>query len=479
MSDCNHDPSIVPGLWIMFRFSPYITSPETINHITNYIDNQTQSIEKQFIQTVYEIYHSSSSSSSEIQKDPLFVFEFLDHAAQHNALVLDQFNFNLDQSIKAQQGTQVFYGSEFRDPSLLEKIFKNHPLWHFIKQILSEGASYPLMDIPDEIRKEDLIFHKDRGNHKSALKHKEIISNIIKEDIEQGFALILPIQTLHLIQNASLAPLGCVKQWTINKSGERVAKYRLTHDQSFLGPSGTSVNDRTTHEALPPLVYGFCLKRLIHYIIKLRAKQPRKKILISKFDFDAAYRCCHISAKTAQESLTIVDGFLIMALRLTFGGSACPNLWSCISEAITDLWNMLIQNPHWNHNLFFDPLSNSIDPPFLEFDEVPFTESKELSVTIPDNDLGKADIYIDDNIVISLEENSERACSAATLAIHTFARPLNQNDKIPRKEIISLKKICSRGSTFRDQNRPWLGNKYTKFINIFAHGQILRLGVKY
>jgi hypothetical protein len=210
-----------------------------------------------------------------------------------------------------------------------------------------------------------------------------------------------------------------------------------------LGPSGASVNDRTIQEALPPLVYGFCLKRIIHYIIKLRAKHPKKKILISKFVFDAAYRRCQISAKTAQESLTIIEGFFIMALRLTFGGSSCPNLWSCISEAITDLCNMLIQNPHWNHNLFFDPLSKSIENTLFEFDEVPFSDSKELSVTIPDNDLGKADVYIDDTIVISLEENCKRACSAAILAIHTAARPLDPNDNIPRKEIISLKKFSA------------------------------------
>jgi hypothetical protein len=44
----------------------------------------------------------------------------------------------------------------------------------------------PLSDIPEEIRKADLTY-KERGNHKLALKHKDIILNIIKEDIEQGF----------------------------------------------------------------------------------------------------------------------------------------------------------------------------------------------------------------------------------------------------------------------------------------------------
>jgi len=310
-----------------------------------------------------------------------------------------------------------------------------------MKIILSEGATYPLRDIPKEIRKEDLVFHRDRGNHKSAQQFSEIITGIVKEDIERGFALILPIQVLDFIQNASIAPLGCIKQMTINSSGERIPKYRMTHDQSFLGPSGTSVNDRTIQEDLPPLVYGFCLKRIIHYIINLRSRHPKKKI--SKFDFDAAYRRCHMSASSAQESLTIVKGYLIMALRLTFGGSPCPNFWSCISESITDLCNMLIQNPNWNHELFFDPLSESIDLPLQEFDDVPFSKAKELSVSIPENDLGKADVYIDDIITISLEDHYKRTCAASILAIHTVSRPINSSDTIPRKEIISMKKFAA------------------------------------
>jgi hypothetical protein len=170
---------------------------------------------------------------------------------------LEQFNFDVNSAIQAQKHSQAFYGSEFKCSDLLEKIFKNHPLWNFMKPILSDGASYPLKAIPEEIRKADLNFRKERGNHKSAQRFNETIINIIKEDIELGFALILPIQLLEFIKNASLAPVGCTKQMTINSLGERVPKFRMTHDQSFLGPSGTSVNDRTIQEDLPPLVYGF------------------------------------------------------------------------------------------------------------------------------------------------------------------------------------------------------------------------------
>jgi hypothetical protein len=155
------------------------------------------------------------------------------------------------------------------------------------------------------------------------------------------------------------------------------------------------------------------------------------------------YRRCHLSARSAQESMTVFNGFLFIALRLTFGGSACLNLWSCIAELTTDLCNMLIQNPAWNHKKLSDPLTKKIDKPKTEPPHIKFATAKKLSVELPENDIGKADLFIDDNIIVTLDkgDNYIRTCTAAILAIHTVARPLNSKDIIPRKEIISMKKF--------------------------------------
>jgi hypothetical protein len=226
---------------------------------------------------------------------------------------------------------------------------------------------------------------------------------------------------------------------TINSLGDRVPKFRLTHDQSFPGPSGTSVNLRVDHSKLPPIMYGFCLKRIIHFILGLRQCHPNTKIFINKFDYDAAYRRCHMSSNSAHESLTIHDNYLLMALCLTFGGSACPNLWNCLSESGTDITNMLIQNPFWDHSKLYDPLSSKLDGPESLPIDVPFAQTRTLAVDIPINDIGKADIYIDDTIGVALDlsDNVNRVSATIPLAIHTIARPLDPLDEIPRKEIIS------------------------------------------
>jgi hypothetical protein len=134
------------------------------------------------------------------------------------------------------------FGSEFRHPSDLECLLSNHPHWNKLKIILSRGATFPLLPISQDQRDIDLKFHRDRGNHKSAQKHDSILAKIIKDDVEKGFALPLPVEVLNLLPNASLAPLGCHEQETINELGECIPKFHMTHDQSFLGPSLLSVN---------------------------------------------------------------------------------------------------------------------------------------------------------------------------------------------------------------------------------------------
>jgi hypothetical protein len=270
---------------------------------------------------------------------------------------------------------------------------------------------------------------------------------LINEDVERGFALPLPLDIIHHLPNASLAPLGCQEQETIDEHGNRVPKFRMTHDQSFPGPSGFSVNNRVQKELLPPILYSYVLLRSIHYIINLRSTYPNTKIFLCKVDIDAAFRRCHISHHTAYECLTTYDNLLFMALRLTFGGAPCPAIWGYISETIADLANTLIQNQHWDHHHLFDPLSEQVDHPISLPDTIPFHAAKPTSVFIPPNPLGKIDIYIDDTIGIAPDilDNVNRTSKSIPLAIHSIARPLDSSDIIPRKDIISLKKFSAEG----------------------------------
>jgi hypothetical protein len=201
---------------------------------------------------------------------PKFIFTFTKEAAEFNASVLASANFDLDKIIRGQHPSQISYGAEFRASDQLQELLVHHPFWPRLKEILDNGATFPLDKIPSSDRATDLSFHTKRGNHKSASENHQVLLDITKEDDERGFALPLPVDTLKFIPNASLAPLGCVKQSSLDASGNCTTKYRMTHDQSFPGPSSLSVNLRVQQQKLPPIVYSFVLLHSIHYILSLR-----------------------------------------------------------------------------------------------------------------------------------------------------------------------------------------------------------------
>jgi hypothetical protein len=213
----------------------------------------------------------------------------------------------------------------------------------------------------------------------------------------------------------------------------------MTHGQTFPGPSGKSVNIQDIKENLPHCMYSFILSPILHYIVYLRILHPKKRIYLCKFDLDAST----VAAMLAVPQPPNASPFM-MALRLTFGGSPCPSIWGLISETIIDICNAFIINKFWDHKIF-DPISNHLLEMIYLPDSTPFHPAKELSVKLPKNDMGLADIYINDSIGVALDIDPypSRVNKAIALAIHSLARPIDPLDPIPRNPIISQKKLLA------------------------------------
>jgi len=145
--------------------------------------------------------------------------------------------------------------------------------------------------------------------------------------------------------------------------------------------------------------------------------------------------------------MTVYGNLLLIALRLTFGGSPCPPLWGLISETMIDVCNSLIINKFWDHEKLFDPISNQLNEIISLPDASHFHPAKELSVKLPQNDIGLVDIYIDDSIGVApdIASNPTRVNRAIALAINSLARPLNENDPLPRHPMTSQKKLLAEG----------------------------------
>ena len=153
--------------------------------------------------------------------------------------------------------------------------------------------------------------------------------------------------------------------------------------------------------------------------------------------------------ETAIQSITKLGPYAIIALRQTFGGAPCPYQWSCLSEPIADLANALLESDNWDPFNMTSPLQDMVPNDELLDDDIPFTPALPLVVDVPTGNGAKNDIYIDDNVCVVVdnpdddlnEVRKQRARAAVPLAIHVTTRPLDDEEPIPRKEILAKNKL--------------------------------------
>ena len=125
--------------------------------------------------------------------------------------------------------------------------------------------------------------------------------------------------------------MGMVVQTTINKKGELQSKLLLSHKQSFnpKETSGPSVNNRVDKTMLTPARFRRAFSQFLYHISYLRRVKTDEPIYMTEGDFKSAYRQIHLLASTAVKACTCINAFLLVALRMTFGGSPNPSRrWS-------------------------------------------------------------------------------------------------------------------------------------------------------
>jgi hypothetical protein len=357
--------------------------------------------------------------------------------------------------MRAQPFSALTPGSEFRPARLLAPLLSAHPLWPRFAERISAGAEFPLRDIPAAARLADIAANLARGNHKSALGHEAELVAMLKEEVGRGWQLPLPKRAALEIPECEVAPLGMVVQTTIDEKGRPTEKLRLTHDQSFSpsGDGGRSVNDRVDTSTLTPARFGKAFSRLIYHISFLRKRRPTERILMTKVDCKSAYRRIHLQWKTAVKSCTSVDDLLLVALRMTFGGSPNPAQWSDVSEVITDLANDLVRRADWDPKVFHSPhqaLLSTKDAVDNDWGAGGmgdgFGTAHPLAVDYPDEDeLPRFDCYLDDIFGAFLQRDEPKSVAAVPLALHIVGRPREKDvqESFPRDDLLARSKFLA------------------------------------
>ena len=380
----------------------------------------------------------------ECRKHP-FALDLSQSSLEHNASLLRRAGFCYNTLIKGLPKTAFSPGSEFRHIRLIRDIFSDHPDWKYMEEIITQGGPYHMATSDTDSK--DAKHMIKRGNHKSSKRqdHAEFIKANYLKEVKAGWMIPLPVAMVPRIKGAMVIPIGCVRQLTVGEKNKTRVKYRVTHDASFPQLSGVSTNDLCDVDILPECKYGFCLIRILHGIHSMRLKFPAARIVIAKYDFDAAYRRVHVHPDMAVKTITIVEGVAYLLNRVPFGVKPGSFLFSGISEPIFDLTTKLLQDPSWdptelnNETLqeHFSPLDPSTARPSAY-------KPRPLLVSMPSRE-AFADGFIDDIMSIGLAAHALRIQNAAPLASHAVFRPPGGSGHVVRNNVSSIKKLAAEG----------------------------------
>lgn len=390
---------------------------------------------------------------SEPLQEPVLSFQATSGAAQKNMQIIRDYDFDFTAILNPPTRCVTSFGSEFKSPIELERLLKAHPRWPTLRHFLTHGVEYPLRPIEEEERTKDVAQALDRGNHKSADKKLDFLVQAIKKGILKGWMILIPKDDAEEIPDLEVAPMGVATHIGVTETGEFMPKDRITHDLSYPGgTSETSINSRMITEDMEPMLFGHALRRVIHYIVSLRARHPKIRIFIRKEDLKSAYRRMHLGVKSVVKTAVQVeiDGvqYVLLSLRLPFGGANCPGDFSLLSDVSVDITNDLLQCEEWDFTTVQSPFAPEIPAAKPLPDEVEFGQVRELSVDIPVNDNGKTDGYIDDLITVvpDIGDNIDRARIAPCTVLHALAQSTDGETHIPRDNLIAEDKNEAEGA---------------------------------
>jgi hypothetical protein len=215
------------------------------------------------------------------------------------------------------------------------------------------------------------------------------------------------------------------------------------------------------------MIYGWCLLRIIHFVVALRLAHPHKRIFLAKYDFSDAYQRVAHSGAAAVQSIIVFAAVAFIALRLTFGGSPNPPTWCAFSEMVADLSNEIPLCPSWDPSNLRSPAQPDTPTPEEHPGPEPLAQGRPMAVTIPTAVTAQTDCFIDDLIRAFLDspENRQWEPHAVPLAVHVTTRPhAGDQEPVPRRSLIQAAKMIAEGTPAVVLG--WVLNTHTLLIKL-------------
>ena len=140
--------------------------------------------------------------------------------------------------------------------------------------------------------------------------------------------------------------------------------------------------------------------------------------------------------------------YIIISLRMPFGGSPCPSEFAVVADLVTDTINDLLEDQAWDPTSVYAPSCSKVPEPVPLSDDIPYAKAQELSVEIPIKSLGKADVFVDDIITVGLDmdDTLEKVTKAPITVMEAIADDAIFECDIVRDDLLSDDKTRIEGA---------------------------------
>ena len=150
----------------------------------------------------------------------MFKFVNAQEAAEFNTKILKACDYDYEKLLLKQKKTTISYGSEFRIVSNLKELLRFHSNWNIIEIFSTKGTDTSLLDINENVLKNDCLSKIDRGNHKSASKSRKVIEFLNKtyyKEVKLGWMIPMSISVIPKLKYTCVIPVGLVSQMTMDE----------------------------------------------------------------------------------------------------------------------------------------------------------------------------------------------------------------------------------------------------------------------
>ena len=140
--------------------------------------------------------------------------------------------------------------------------------------------------------------------------------------------------------------------------------------------------------------------------------------------------------------------YILVSLRMPFGGSPCPSEFAIVADIMADTINDLLTDTNWDHTKIYSDKFHTIPEPVPLSDDIPYAPAREMSIHIPLEKHGKSDVYVDDLITITHDQgdNLDRITKAPITVIDAISDNHYTCGYIPRDDMVEEDKTKAEGA---------------------------------